>query len=1175
MNKISLIFVCVFLTCTSYAQFDNYKIPSPLYFGGASSDTENIKSVIYEFEFTARDGFGNRFSRLLSNKIDTNNIETGDTSSLSANFLEINIGNITFNSNNATVQCTVSDRMNVNNLKATINLIRIAGRWKIDGSSPFIKHIIKQTFNGNMKEGTHHQTINTNLLKEDLKKSGNTSKSIDPKSNKIKDISITNFIMSNSALIPFPCYYDDSQNGYYQVDRSTTQSGLGVKLFGDLTDGKIVYLNNQQNEFGVTSDKNWGRIIFGKLDYSNQSNSYFKSYGDNNGDQKVKWPSSIGLDQYGNIFVLANYPPNIVQLKYDDGLQTVSFVRNISLPGVIDPVDIYLDWNPSTPSTDPSASNDYLWVVDRLGNAIFKFSLGTTPAKVGEYTSISGIQLVHPTKILANYDGGDYAVIDEDQKRLILFYNPTQNQSNPNALDVTEYAAYDFSSIPNTTLTSIGTVLGTFTLWVADASNGMYHIFGDAFQQYLGSIQTLADNQPQWASPKVIINNTMSNSYGMNYSLKTIDQWDDTHGVKQYFPGVDLINPIITVNNKGINIAGTIIGYCKIIRNIYNSQGNPVYQIDPPSVPYISIPGIFSSIAQISYSNISNIGKYDARFSLTPYFQNYYNGYTQTVVKDVWFAFPLAGSLNGPSSGILNQTLNYTINMTSGSGDFSYNWYRQESGSNSWTLISSGSSTIQTQVLISDFTLRCDIKDNFNGSVISYLQVIKALPSAPINPTPSIGAINIPITQVLSWSAVSGATSYTVHGIWGDKVVNGTSYSPSLSYSYNYGWSVTANNAGGSTTSAPWSFTTVPAPPTAPINPTPSIGAINIPITQVLSWSAVSGATSYTVHGIWGDKVVTGTSYSPSLSYSYNYGWSVTANNAGGSATSASWSFTTVPAPPTAPTNPTPANGTTNVPITQVLSWSAVSGATSYTVHGIWGDKVVTGTSYSPSLSYSYNYGWSVTATNVSGSATSASWSFSTVPAPPPAPTLSSPANGATNVSRAPTLSWSACARATSYTINGSWGSATVSGTSYKTPTLAASTKFNWSVTATNVGGSATSGTWSFTTGKLSKRSICIDGTESDYVPEIYSLYQNYPNPFNPSTTIQFDLHNTTRVVLKIYDILGRDIRTLLDEEVEAGSYTLQWNGQDANGRNVHSGIYFYRLSTEMFTGTKKMMLLR
>ncbi len=114
-----------------------------------------------------------------------------------------------------------------------------------------------------------------------------------------------------------------------------------------------------------------------------------------------------------------------------------------------------------------------------------------------------------------------------------------------------------------------------------------------------------------------------------------------------------------------------------------------------------------------------------------------------------------------------------------------------------------------------------------------------------------------------------------------------------------------------------------------------------------------------------------------------------------------------------------------------------------------------------------------------------------------------------------------------------------------------------------------------FAIGKIAISLSQNNGSESDYVPDTYNLYQNYPNPFNPSTTIQFDLHNTTKVILKIYDISGKEIQTLVNCDLAAGSYTIRWNGQDANGRNVHSGMYFYRLSTEMFSATKKMMLLR
>ncbi len=89
-------------------------------------------------------------------------------------------------------------------------------------------------------------------------------------------------------------------------------------------------------------------------------------------------------------------------------------------------------------------------------------------------------------------------------------------------------------------------------------------------------------------------------------------------------------------------------------------------------------------------------------------------------------------------------------------------------------------------------------------------------------------------------------------------------------------------------------------------------------------------------------------------------------------------------------------------------------------------------------------------------------------------------------------------------------------------------------------------------------------------IPNKYSLSQNYPNPFNPSTTISFSLPSKSFVTLKVYDILGREIVTIVSEEMPAGRYSKQWNAA-----NLSSGIYFYRLQAGSYTETKKMILLK
>jgi len=89
-------------------------------------------------------------------------------------------------------------------------------------------------------------------------------------------------------------------------------------------------------------------------------------------------------------------------------------------------------------------------------------------------------------------------------------------------------------------------------------------------------------------------------------------------------------------------------------------------------------------------------------------------------------------------------------------------------------------------------------------------------------------------------------------------------------------------------------------------------------------------------------------------------------------------------------------------------------------------------------------------------------------------------------------------------------------------------------------------------------------------VPDKYSLSQNYPNPFNPNTTIKYDLPKAGVVTVKIYDVNGREMRTLLNENKEAGYYTIQFNASD-----LSSGVYFYRIQSADFVSTKKMVLLK
>jgi hypothetical protein len=89
-------------------------------------------------------------------------------------------------------------------------------------------------------------------------------------------------------------------------------------------------------------------------------------------------------------------------------------------------------------------------------------------------------------------------------------------------------------------------------------------------------------------------------------------------------------------------------------------------------------------------------------------------------------------------------------------------------------------------------------------------------------------------------------------------------------------------------------------------------------------------------------------------------------------------------------------------------------------------------------------------------------------------------------------------------------------------------------------------------------------------IPARFSLEQNYPNPFNPSTNITFSLPSRSYVSLKVFELIGREVSTIIAGELPAGNYTRQWNAA-----NMSSGVYFYRLQAGTFGETKKLMLLR
>ncbi len=291
---------------------------------------------------------------------------------------------------------------------------------------------------------------------------------------------------------------------------------------------------------------------------------------------------------------------------------------------------------------------------------------------------------------------------------------------------------------------------------------------------------------------------------------------------------------------------------------------------------------------------------------------------------------------------------------------------------------------------------------------------------------------------------------------------------------------------------------------------------------------------------------------------------------------------------PSSPSIALPADSTPGLPDSILFAWTGVGGASRYTFE-VWNEslegvpiltRVVSDTAtISSGFEGQTTYAWRVRAANAGGSgAFSAPARFTT--GFPVTPSLVSPADFTTNVPPTVELTWQTSPAAETYRIQLSKNSefspleldsSFVADTSISVAGLSSYTIYFWRVQAFNaVGGSKISQAWKF-------RTQTITGiADAGLVPDRYELFQNYPNPFNPSTVIRFALPEDAVVHLRIYDILGREIRNLITgASYGPGTYSVPWNGTDDNGIAAANGVYIYRLEAKDFSRSKRMILIR
>ena len=294
---------------------------------------------------------------------------------------------------------------------------------------------------------------------------------------------------------------------------------------------------------------------------------------------------------------------------------------------------------------------------------------------------------------------------------------------------------------------------------------------------------------------------------------------------------------------------------------------------------------------------------------------------------------------------------------------------------------------------------------------------------------------------------------------------------------------------------------------------------------------------------------------------------------------------------PSTPILALPLNSELNVRDTVDLKWLYADGATSY--------QLVVGTDSTFNGNVLFNssnendtiqsirgmmgqtkYYWKVKSRNIAGESNFSSV-YSYVTGFPVTPVLLDPPHKTLDVSTSPTLKWAKAVTAETYKLQLTKNSltfndqtiildTTLADTSFTLNNLDGLTIYYWRVSAENqYGSSLWSGSFGFRTQEV------VGVKDREEIPTEYNLYQNYPNPFNPTTEIKFSIPKSGNVELRVYDILGREVMELVNENFAAGSYTVEWNGKNNYGNQVPSGVYIYTIRSGQFISSKKMILLK